>query len=248
MRKETSMNRSRGFTLIEMAMVLLIVGLLLGGLMMPLSTQIDQQRITETKKNQDEIVQALIGYAIANGRLPCPATATIATGAANAGVANTATNAGCTGGQTGVIPWVTLGLNETDSWGRRYTYRVTAEYSRLVPQIAFGAPCAPAVTPTRSAFALCSPGDNNIYLVASPGLNPNVTLMPAVVVSHGKDGLGAYMPQGTQVLGATTDSLENANGDAVFRSYPPTTTFDDLVAWVSPNTLMNRMVSAGTLP
>lgn len=231
-----------------MAIVLVIVGLLLGGLLMPLSTQIEQRRISETQKALDEIRESLIGFAIANGRLPCPATATIATGAANAGVANTATNAGCTGGQSGVIPWVTLGLSETDSWGRRYTYRVTAEYSRLVPQSTFGGGCVPATTPARSAFALCSPGDNNIYLAAAPGVNPNVTPIPAVVVSHGKDGLGAYMPQGTQVPSATADSLENANGDAVFRSFPTTATFDDLVAWVSPNTLMNRMVSAGTLP
>lgn len=251
-RQEFSMKRSQGFTLVEMAIVLLIVGLLLGGLMMPLSAQIEQQRITETKKAEDEIIQALTGYAIANGRLPCPATATLATGTANAGVANAATGTGCTGGQTGVVPWVTLGLNETDAWGHRYTYRVSAIYSRSVPQAAgFGTPlnpCAPGTTPAQSAFALCSPGDNNIYLIASPAANPVVSNMPAVIVSHGKDGLGAYTPQGNQIPGAATDSLENANGDATFRSYPPTSSFDDLVTWVSPNTLMNRMVAAGKLP
>jgi prepilin-type N-terminal cleavage/methylation domain-containing protein len=43
------MNRA-GFTLVEMAIVLVIVGLLLGGLLMPLSAQIEQRRIGETQK------------------------------------------------------------------------------------------------------------------------------------------------------------------------------------------------------
>jgi prepilin-type N-terminal cleavage/methylation domain-containing protein len=238
--------RCAGFSLVEVAIVLLIVGLLLGGLLMPLSAQIDQQRNSDTKKAEDEIVQALIGYAVANGRLPCPATATLATGVANAGVANAPTASGCTGGPTGVLPWVTLGVNETDAWGRRYTYRVSATFSQILPATNFG--CTPSTAPTQSAFALCSPGDNNVYLVPSPTATPLVQQIPAVIVSHGKNGLGAYTPAGTQMAGAAGDELTNANGGVNFRSYVPSNTFDDLVTWVSPNILMNRMVAAGKLP
>ena len=52
-----------GFTLVEMAIVLMIVGLLLGGLLVPLSAQMEQRNVTETRKQLDEIQQALIGYA-----------------------------------------------------------------------------------------------------------------------------------------------------------------------------------------
>ena len=44
------MRRAAGFTLIEMAVSLAIIALLLGVLMVPLNTQIDQQRINETNK------------------------------------------------------------------------------------------------------------------------------------------------------------------------------------------------------
>ena len=65
-----------GFTLLEMAIVLMIVGLLLGGMLVPLTAQMDQRNFTETRKSLDDIQQALIGYAIINGRLPCPASST----------------------------------------------------------------------------------------------------------------------------------------------------------------------------
>ncbi|HLD09715.1 MAG TPA: prepilin-type N-terminal cleavage/methylation domain-containing protein, partial [Methylophilaceae bacterium] len=55
---------SNGFTLVEMAVVLVIVGLLLAGLLMPLSAQLDQRNTTDTQKALAEIQQALIGYAI----------------------------------------------------------------------------------------------------------------------------------------------------------------------------------------
>ncbi len=68
--------RKTGFSLVEMAIVLLIVALLLGGLLPTLSGQMEQQRTNETRKQLDEVQQALLGFAIVNGRLPCPASST----------------------------------------------------------------------------------------------------------------------------------------------------------------------------
>ena len=65
-----------GFSLIEMAIVLFIVALLLGGLLPTVSSQIEQQHTNETRKQLDEIQQALLGFAVINGRLPCPASNT----------------------------------------------------------------------------------------------------------------------------------------------------------------------------
>lgn len=64
----------RGFTLTELALVLLIVGLLLGGMLMPLSMQEDVRRGADTQKTLNEARDALIGFALANDRLPCPAS------------------------------------------------------------------------------------------------------------------------------------------------------------------------------
>ena len=58
------MTRSRGFTLIEMAIVLVIITILIGGLAMPLSAQIQARRIAETKKTLEETREAILGYAM----------------------------------------------------------------------------------------------------------------------------------------------------------------------------------------
>lgn len=224
-----------GFTLVEMAMVLMIVGLLLGGLMPTILTQMESQRINETRKQLDEIQQALIGYAIINGRLPCPADGTIPTipGVANgAGQEKTSCAEDANGG---VLPWVTLGVGETDAWGRRYTYRVTPVFATV------GAP-----------FKLSSSPNLNVGLTTSSSDTSVASGVPAIVVSHGSNGLGAYTPAGgtTPPTTATGDELDNAPTDNNnhFVSHTPTPTFDDLVVWISPNILINRMVTAGKLP
>jgi prepilin-type N-terminal cleavage/methylation domain-containing protein len=250
------MNRA-GFTLVEMAIVLVIVGLLLGGLLMPLSAQVEQRQIGETQKALEEIKEALIGFAIANGRLPCPATATIVSGAAGAGIENTPTATGCTGGQSGVLPWSTLGVNETDAWNWRYTYQVSSQFSRTVnPTLTVAnfpgctATTLPTTPLTQAAFALCSSGDNNVCPsnTGCPGTTIASTI-PAIVVSHGKNGAGAYNTQGTLIPVSTdVDEAANSDGNTNFVSHTPTSTFDDIVIWVSPNILFNRMVTAGKLP
>ena len=64
--------RHEGFTLVELAIVIAIVGFLLGGFLAPLRTQIDATRVRETERMLDEIRDALVGYALIHGALPCP--------------------------------------------------------------------------------------------------------------------------------------------------------------------------------
>ncbi len=118
----------RGFTLAELAIVLLVVAVLLGGLLMPLSAQIEQRNLEETRRRLDEVREALIGFAEANGRLPCPASATsdgreaFCTGASGACgpelYAPPDPNHGrCAAFYDGFVPAVTLGLAPVDSQG-----------------------------------------------------------------------------------------------------------------------------------
>ncbi|MDD5329059.1 MAG: type II secretion system protein [Sulfuricella sp.] len=249
------MNKQNGFTLVEMAVVLAIVGLLLGGTLIPLSARIENRRVEETRQALDEIREALVGFAVVNGRLPCPAPAATATGTVGAGLEPAPVLAGGCANTAGVLPWATLGVGETDAWGNRYTYRVAPEFARTVPQTAFSGPtCPPPANPQLAAFALCSQG--NMTILNTKSGNALSRLVPAVIVSHGRNGNSAYTPQGTQrASGADADELENrltaggtATANSNFVSKTPTATFDDLIAWISPNILFNRMVSAQKLP
>lgn len=60
------MKNQRGFTLIELAIVLVIVTLLVGGLAMPLSAQIQARRIAETRTEMNATRDALLGFAMSN--------------------------------------------------------------------------------------------------------------------------------------------------------------------------------------
>lgn len=256
-------NKSLGFSLVEMAIVLAIVALLLGSLLPLLSGQVEQGRRTETKKQLNEIQQALIGYAIANGRLPCPAKATLATGAANAGMeATTGNSCACVAGGantvadnsaipcnnttvTGVLPWVTLGINETDAWGRRFTYRVTKNFADQIANPHFWGCGSPE--PTVASFTLCSQGVPDV-VTAAVGGNNVATDLPAIFVSHGTNGFGAYSTVGSQLAGGSPDELENSDNNPTFVMHDASPTFDDQLGWISPGILFNRMVSAGKLP
>ncbi|MBK9572503.1 MAG: prepilin-type N-terminal cleavage/methylation domain-containing protein [Rhodoferax sp.] len=142
-------NRCMGFTLIEMAIALLIMGLLLGGGLTVLSAQIEQQRFKDTERLLVEAREAVIGFALANGRMPCPASATSAgresfctnaAGACGAAIvpppAAVPAHGRCTNPNDGFLPASTLGFSPVDpagyamdAWGlpqNRLHYAVTA--------------------------------------------------------------------------------------------------------------------------
>jgi prepilin-type N-terminal cleavage/methylation domain-containing protein len=270
-------HRSHGFTLIELAIVLFIVSLLIGGMLMPLSAQHEVRGRQETEKALANIREALIGFAIINGRLPCPAARTIASGATSAGLevttgAGAALTCACTtaggtvagagnvcnettpGYVTGVLPWATLGIPETDAWNNRYTYSMIALFGRAATgQTTFGTDdgnsACTAATPASAAFALCSArtSANPIKVLPVAGsVTSIVSSTPAIVVSHGKNMLGAFPTTGgTQITGAAGDEAENANGDATFVS---SGSIDDQLIWIPASILMSRMLAAGKLP
>lgn len=222
---------ARGFTLIELAVSLMIIALVLGMLVVPLGTQFEQQRIAETQKQLEYVREAVLGFAIANGRLPCPATPTTATGTATAGTENKP-GASC-GIAEGVLPWATLGVPETDPWNLRFTYRVTADF-------------ADDPSGMQASFLITDPPGSGIA-VLDGSLN-NIAVVPALILSHGKNGFGAFRTDGTQVAGAAGHELENANNDVTFVTRTHAPDFDDVLTWVSVNVLRSRMVAASRLP
>lgn len=125
------MTDQRGFTLIEMAIVLTLVGLLIGGGLFATGALVERSRMIQTNTNLDQAEAALQLFVVRNNRLPCPADGSLAAGATNYGVEQV-TAATSSKPQScsliianSVIPWVTLGLDEAtslDGWGRRLSY------------------------------------------------------------------------------------------------------------------------------
>lgn len=228
-----------GFTLIEMAVVLMIMALLLGGLLPTISSQIEQRNTNDTRKQLDEIQQALIGYAIINGRLPCPASST------SSGVESPTTGTGiCDHPYDGYVPAATLGLSGTDSsgfavdsWGNRIHYAVTSSNNN-----AFTIPngmSTVGISNLAPNLLACSTATGISATSCASGSSLTPSGIPMVIFSTGKNGAQSS---------ASSDETANLDGNRTFVSHNPTPTFDDLITWVSPNVLISRMVSAGKLP
>jgi prepilin-type N-terminal cleavage/methylation domain-containing protein len=241
--------RARGFTLTELAIVVMIVALLGGGVLMTLAAQNENRELAETRRTLELARDALLGFAVANGRLPCPATAASNGLEAPAGGACTITLDPGAGAATqpGFLPAITLGIGPTnsvgqliDAWGNPVRYAVTrangnafttagglksAGYTGLTPDL-------------KVCVNLPGPGD------ATCGANRVATDVAAVVFSTGKSGA-------TGPLGP--DEQENMNigvapaRNPVFVTHAPLADFDDMLVTLSPNVLYGRLVAAGAL-
>ena len=239
-----STTRQSGFSLIELAIVLIVVALLTSGLLVGLSSQRNQAENKDAQRQQEIILDAILGFAMSSGRLPCPADPAIATASGAGSEELQCTPADCSTTdricklEHGVIPWRSLGLQETDPWGNRFTYFVGKEFSNPITQVEKD-------NGTRTRFGLDTVGRANIQDGAGQAVASDI---PAVIVSHGSRGFGGYQSSGLQLAGATGDEAKNADATLTFVSHTPTENFDDLVTWVIPSILKSRLVTVGKLP
>ena len=74
----------QGFTLVELAIVLVIVALLTSGLLLGVSAQRNAAENVDAQRQLENIRETLIGFALTRGRLPCPALSNLVSGDANA--------------------------------------------------------------------------------------------------------------------------------------------------------------------
>lgn len=241
--------RYGGFTLVEMAIVLVIVALLLAGLLPTLSSQVEQQHRTETLKYIDEVRNTLLGYGVANGRLPCPDTTSdgvedisAAVTTNNDPIAPQSTKKFSCASAVGTIPYNTLGVSPTDGYNSKPVYAITPAFGER--KEIYSANNGGGTLLSNNFFSLSSVGTGHVCTVAAtPTTNPCTANLAsaavAVIVSRGANWATA----------TSSDEAENTDGDADFVSHDLVQNgYDDLVIWLSPNTLFNRMVAAGKLP
>lgn len=239
---------ARGFTLIEMAIVMVIIGLLLSGGLVAVAPVLQNSKIAETNQRLDRIEQALILHVIRNGCLPCPADPTLASTNSSAGRANdngtyyppvsgTASACAATSCQNtlGVVPWINLGLSEadvSDGFGARIGYSVAVGV-----ELANGMVRTPPATypaPTTGVRI-----DNYSGVEQTGGTDP--TRAAYALVSYGPDRFDAYLAvTGTRITtgpnSGSTNQIENGDTDRVFvqddfHAQTGSTYFDDIVRW-----------------
>jgi prepilin-type N-terminal cleavage/methylation domain-containing protein len=265
----------RGFTLIEMAVAMFVIVLLLGSILVPLQSQVESRNYEQTQRILDQAREALIGFAAANGRFPCPASSTssgLEDGNATTGVCNaltvTAANV-----YYGFLPAATLGFTPVDAsgfavdaWGgttnHRIRYAVSSVSVNSTANCTATAISRPFTTPNgmRSATMSCIAAATNLLYVCNSGTgvtgtncNTAVALAASVPVVIWSVGANSGTTGGTSV-----DERQNPNPTAGFsadrifvsrtKSEVSGSEFDDVLTWIGTPTLFNRLIVAGQLP
>lgn len=226
---------SAGFTLAEIAVVIVIAGILLATFAGSLTMYMNKAENKAVKTNMDTIQQALEEFYNGTGRFPCPARMALGPDQANfgqeisivdAGPPQTTTcdagfvavndiariGAGATSVWVGALPVRSLNLPDQyaqDSWGNRYTYAVTMRQATYP-----GNPAFPGYVNNGGRIAVIDSANQNILSI--PGT------ADYVVVSHGQDGAGAFSNQGVPGVACPVApaAMQRENCDVVTSAAP----------------------------
>lgn len=244
---------SQGFTLIELAMVLFILGLLLSSFLAPLAARVEQRERNDTQIQLDEINKVLLGYVIRNGQFPCPDCRLDGEGtcvAADVDDGLEDRNAGECKSEVGNLPWNELGVDENDAWGQHFTYRVSEDFADDTEGAAGATGCT-STTTAGISFSLCSDGDIDVWNLedtTDADFEIIATDIPAIVISHGKNWIDT--PTVQEEENYEDGTAGNTVRTFVDKGYSDDATkgFDDLVIWISPHVLRTMAVKSGILP
>lgn len=230
----------RGFSLLEIAIALTIIGLLTAGAAQMLTTLTVRSQEQKTKQRIEEIKAALVQHFARKCRLPCPALADIKPSHSEAGKEQDGGSPCTTGDNVSAVPWKALGIQRGktfDSWNRRFRYRPSKELAEASP-----VPFSPCNSDGGPAFSTWLTGkgltvrDKNGTAFQKPAAGTGAAFL---VLSHGPNGLGAYFGDSPPIddSGADPDERENSDDDTIFVDRARTTqnakkVFDDVVTSV----------------
>ena len=246
--------QARGFTLMEQAVSLTVIALLLGSLTVPLQTQIENRKIDETRRMLEHAQEMLLAHALANGRFPCPATAT-SNGREPPG---TDPATGACPEWYGFLPAALLGLRPTDASGYALdAWEAPANRIRyaVAPFAIAGVPQALTRVNGMRGLPLASLASTPLFHVCQSGSGATANDCGSAVVLSSNAAVVVWSvgpnaaSGGTSVHEAQNPNPNGGNADRVFVSRGPSTAdgheFDDIVAWIPATALIARLISAG---
>lgn len=229
--KNNKLNQgSKGFTLVEMAIVMVIGGILLSFMGSALLTYMKKSRVDKTEYRMQAVKEALSQYLSINRRYPCPARQDIAPGVAP-GVGRSGfgveigvdcrideggtvrVNDPITGDiRIGSVPTRTLNLPDEfsmDGWGGRFTYAVTVEQATIETEGAIDLNGNGVLPESYSLYE----NDGGIIEIADSTATVFYPSAHYTIVSHGITRGGAYNLGGNRIQGCEVGTLDNENCD-----------------------------------
>lgn len=248
-----------GFALLEIWVVLVVLAVLISGLALPLAAQVQMRRQEELRRQMEEARDAVMGFAAAQGRLPCPAVDGGGGTEAFAAGADASTGA-CADFYGGFLPAASLGLAGVDAegfardpWGSprnrlRYAVFGAASVNAIANPLTRTDGMRQATLAGLGAAShflfICSSGAEASASGCGPASRQLTRRAAFVIFSLG--------PTATATPLAGSDEARNLDGDAVFVSREaasaPGHEFDDVLLWVPIHLVAHRLLMAGRLP
>ena len=174
------LKRYFGFSLLELAIALMIVALLLGGMLNPVGAILETRQRARAERQLEWIREALTGFAMVNGYLPCPMTTTDP-GSDRYGLEDAACDRDPVA--EGYLPWRTLGVPGVDPWGLprstaaepfngHWRYRVDRSFSNSAALFRINtAPAENLTVVDARGLLLTAPTEPPVAIVYSTGVN-----------------------------------------------------------------------------
>ena len=236
------MTHQRGFSLIDVSVLVAVLGLLAASLLSSNNVRQEMVRLSATEQRMDDADAAIRQFFLENGRLPCPASLTVRPGTDPFGgevlYAREPTGTRACGGtvtptfatvgiderqrgavtqrvRLGMLPTRSLGLPDSagyDEWGNRLWYVVYEELA--VSSASFNAFVSPTVSNPGLAFTALP-----IQLSSDGAGTPAVTVssddsIAYLIFSTGRDRQGAFSPTGQLVTICANLGDPNRNRDS----------------------------------
>lgn len=259
--------KNRGFSLVELSVVMTVVGITMAGALDLATQQTEAEKENITEERMDRIEMALEQFLIENQRLPCPAVGNLEIGDANFGLeAVPSSTPACTPASgllfsdppvfSGIVPVRTLGLPDDvmfDGWDRRFSYAIDANFANSGHGIA--APTNSACDGTTSEVCFQYQDFGSIIIRSDVSPAGSETTNPPhravyVLLSHGENGFGAFRYFGSAGRNAnSTDTREQENAelssaphaafDNIYISTSNDGTFDDMIRYKTRHQMAN---------
>jgi len=211
-----TLQREKGFTLIEVAIVMVIIGLVMGGSVAIMRTLTDRKFRNESIDYLNSAKKAVITFAQINGRFP---------------FADTDADGNEDANQTrGDLPYLTIGMAPSDPYKRAIAYEINANLITDINNIA---------NMVTSCNALMTGLSGRPQVLDADAGGSSAFPVAAVIVSAGPmnaDGAGNL-----RCFDAIAGLGNNTSGTPNYIRNPPNPTFDDLVVYITENELFGGM-------